>query len=63
MIDLSTVSTADLQAEISRREGVKSYALSTEDSAEINVKCNGGGLRTNTFVNFSGPAVITINID
>lgn len=27
MIDLSTVSTAALQAELSRREGVKTYAF------------------------------------
>lgn len=63
MIDLSTVSTRDLQAELSRREGVTSYVMGPEDTADINVKCKGNGLATNTNVSFTGPAIITVNID
>lgn len=59
MADLSTVSTAELQAELARREGVVTYALSPEDTADIAIKRPG----TNVYVDIDGPVTITINVD
>lgn len=58
--DLSTVSTADLQAELSRREGVRSIRLDYGVEAEITLK---GTRSSDASATITGPAVITVNID
>lgn len=63
MSDLSTVSTADLQAELSRREGVKTYVLDLGDNGSIRVDSEGNVFTTSTRVDFTGPALITVNVD
>lgn len=55
-VDLSRVSTADLQAELSRREGVREYVIGPEDGAFI---ANTDGC----LLNESGPFRILVNID
>jgi hypothetical protein len=59
MIDLSTVSTAELHRELLRREGVTFYGIGPEGIAEIKTRSGG---RVN-FVEVSGPATIIINVD
>lgn len=54
--DLSNVSTAELQAELSRRTGVKSYVLGPEDNVLI---ADGLGVLLDDY----GPMVVTINVD
>ncbi|WP_449600309.1 hypothetical protein [Paenibacillus sp. Marseille-Q9583] len=54
--DLSTVSTADLQAELSRREGVRTHAFGPEDNVFL---ADSDGV----ILNDCGPVTITINID
>lgn len=54
--DLSNVSTAELQAELSRRTGVKSYVFGPEDNVLI-ADSNGVLLDDN------GPMIVTINVD
>ncbi|WP_179087381.1 hypothetical protein [Paenibacillus odorifer] len=56
MNDLSTVSTADLQAELSRREGVKTYVFGPEDNV---VLADGDGV----ILDDCGPITVTINVD
>lgn len=58
MTDLSTVSTRDLQAELSRREGVESLYLGPYDRAEVT-----GYFGSSTEITIVGPAIITVNID
>lgn len=64
MTDLSTVSTRDLQAELSRREGVVSYEIDYESAADISFQY--GPLTCGVYetgVRVTGPAIITVNID
>jgi len=64
MTDLSTVSTRDLQEELSRREGVVSYVIDHDSTADISFKH--GPLTCGVFetgVRVTGPATITVNID
>ncbi|WP_427050385.1 hypothetical protein [Paenibacillus sp. TC-CSREp1] len=57
--NLSTVSTRDLQAELSRRDGVNTYFLSNEGLARITFST---GHRRDC-AEVKGPAVITVSID
>lgn len=57
--DLSTVSTADLQTELSRREGVSTFVLVPDDNIEIAIKRPGA----NIYADIDGPVTITINVD
>lgn len=43
MIDLSTISTAELVAELSKRDGVKSYTAGNGDIADIRITYPYGG--------------------
>lgn len=54
--DLSGVSTAELQAELSRRVGVRTYVYGPEDYVYVADKDGND-------VGHSGPAIVTINID
>ncbi|OMD27488.1 hypothetical protein [Paenibacillus odorifer] len=56
MFDLSTVSTADLQAELSRREGVTTYIFGPENNV---VLASGDGVILDDY----GPVTITVNVD
>lgn len=58
--DLSTVSTADLQAELSRREGVVTFVLDDEDS-DFFYEYHDGGRVTEGAV--TGPVTITFRRD
>lgn len=54
--DLSAVSTADLQAELSRREGVTSHVFGPEDN--VLIACSDG-----VILDDSGPVTVIINVD
>jgi hypothetical protein len=54
--DLSHVSTAELQAELSRREGVRTYVFGPEDYVYV-------ADRDGNDVGHIGPAIVTINVD
>lgn len=66
MIDLSTVSTRDLQAELSRREGVDTITVAPYERVGITgyVGSSFEMYRDNpNEVTLTGPAIITVNID
>lgn len=55
-MDLSGVSTAELQAELSRRAGVKSYVFGPEDNVLI---ASNDGIILDDY----GPMTLSINVD
>jgi hypothetical protein len=54
--DLTTVSTKELSAELSRREGVRTIVYGPEDSVYI---CGNDGV----IINDNGPVTVIINVD
>ena len=56
MIDLSTVSTADLHTELARREGVREIVYGPEDNVLI---ANSNGVVLDDY----GPVRLLVNID
>lgn len=56
MNDLSTISTADLQAELSRREGVKTYVFGPDNNVVL-------AYEDGVVLDDYGPVTVTINVD